>query len=567
MAGITNTGFVSKRLPEILDSLRLNAQNRFGNTVNVQPDSVLGQLFDTTAAEIATLWQTIEATYASRDPAVAEDVLLDTLVYLNGLTRKPKDLGSVVVTPIDTGYPSFTTIPAGTTITEFNTGKVFTLDAAATPSLGACTLFTLVPDVGYLITTGDIWSVTIDGYTMSYTVLSGDTETEAANGLIAAIQAGTLITGWTAVYFFGVTSYSLNNVASNVYGFITGGYEDYTAVGIATQATPIVFDTIELPKFVEFDVGGGYTNVATALNTTPSIAGTEIESDVELRLRRQQSLSYAGTSTLDSIVAKVRSLVGVSSTIGYENTSNVTDAYSRPAKSFEIVVKGGINVDIAQTIYDFKPAGIETTFGDNAISNITIPIADENGTTHDIKFSKAYATYLHVRMDYATYDEERFLDSGANEIKRIIHDFSTGGEFQIGKDVIPQRFFGDIYSGVVGLQSLTMNLDTTVLSGDTPTYITDTVIPVGIREYVVLPIENILVCRKLSYTVSVTNGSPDVTINALDEAKIGIGDTVYFGLETSGYMVDSIAGTTVRMTTNYTGATNASQTMVLKRDY
>lgn len=567
MAGITNTGFVSKRLPEILDSLRTNAVNRFGNTVNVQPDSVLGQLFDTTAAEIATLWQTIEATYASRDPAVAEDVLLDTLVYLNGLSRKPKDFGSATLTPVDSGYPSFTTVPAGTLITEPNTGKEFTTDFSSTASLAACTALVVSADVGYVPTIGDVWSVTINGYTISYTLLSGDTEVEAIAGLINAINAATLTTGWASINLSGVGLYSLNDVPANVSAFITGGYELYVAVGVAVQCTPISFDTIGLPKGTEFNVGGGLTNVTFAINFTETVSGTNIESDVDLRLRRQQSLSYAGTSTLDSIVAKVRSLVGVSSTVGYENTSNVTDAYSRPAKSFEIVVKGGINADIAQTIYDFKPAGIETTFGDNAISNIAVPVADENGTTHTIKFSKAYATYLHVRMDYATYDEERFLDSGANEIKRLIHEFSTGGEFQIGKDVIPQRFFGDIYNGVVGLQSLNMNLDTTVLSGDTPTYVTDTIIPVGIREYVVLPLENILVCRKLSYTVSVTNGSPDVTINALDKAKIGIGDTVYFGLETSGYMVDSIAGTTVRLTTNYTGATNASQTMVIKRDY
>jgi len=171
MAGITESGFVSKRLPDILDSLRTNAKNRFGSTVNVQPDSILGQLFDTTAAEIATLWQTIESTYASRDPAVAEEVLLDTLVYLNGLTRKPAFNGFAMLSPADTGYPTFTTVPAGTIITEPNTGKQFSTDTAVTASLSTCTSFALEAGSDYVPTVDDIWSVTIDGYPISYTIV------------------------------------------------------------------------------------------------------------------------------------------------------------------------------------------------------------------------------------------------------------------------------------------------------------------------------------------------------------------------------------------------------------
>lgn len=567
MAGITNTGFVSKRLPDILDSLRTNARNRFGNTVNVQPDSVLGQLFDTTAAEIATLWETIEATYSSRDPAVAEQVLLDTLVYLNGLSRKPQFNGSAVLTLVDTGYPTFTTVSAGSLITEPNTGKKFVTNADATASLSACTFVVLGAIDGYVPTTGDVWSITIDGFTISYTVLSGDTVVDANLGLLAAFNAETLTTGWAAISGFGIYYYSLNDVPANVSGSITGGNEQYSSVGTATLCTAVDFDTITFPQLTVFDVADGGSNILNAINLVATDAGYDIESDVALRLRRQQSLSYAGTSTLDSIVSKVRALDGVIATRGYENVTMVLDDYDRPAKSFEIVVQGGINSTIAQTIYDFKPAGIETTYGDNAISNITINIPDENSVNHAIKFSKAYPTYLHTRIDFSLYDEERFLDTSANEIKNRVHNFSTSGEFQIGKDVIPQRFFGSIYENVKGIESITMQMDTTANSGDTPAYTTDTPIAVGIREFVVLPLDNILVCRKFDNTVSVTNASVVVTIDSDDYSKISIGDTVYFGLETDDYMVDSISGTTVRLTIPYAGSTNATQTLVVRRDF
>lgn len=568
MAGITSTGFVSKRLPDVLDSLRNNAKNRFGSTVNVQPDSVLGQLFDTTAAEIATLWQTLEATYASRDPAVAEQVLLDTLVYLNGLSRKPKYAGTAVLTPADVGYPTFTTLPAGTIITEPNTGKRFSTNTDTTASLVSCTAFGFGSDGAYTPTLADEWSVTIDGFTITYTLLSGDGLAEAAAGLLAAVNAETLTTGWVAqVSIFGLFLFSLNDVPANISSSITGGYEEYIFVSTSVLCTALDFDNVTFPALTNFEVAGGFTNIPIALNITETSAGSEIESDVALRLRRQQSLSYAGTSTLDSIVAKVRSLNGVIATRGYENITNVADSYTRPAKSFEIVVQGGINSDIAKTIYDFKPAGIETTYGDNGVSNITLNIADENGTNHPIKFSKAYPTYLHTRVDFSVYDEERFLDTSANEIKKIVHDFSLSGEYQIGKDVIPQRFLGDIYANVQGIKNITMQVDTTANSGDTPAYSTDSTIAVGIREYVVLPLDNIRVCKKFDNTVSVTNASVTVTINAADTAKVAAGDTVYFGLETDDYIVDSVSGTTVRLTTTYAGATNASQTLVVRRDF
>jgi len=567
MAGITSTGFVSKRLPDVLDSLRNNARNRFGNTVNVQPDSVLGQLFDTLGAEITTLWQTLEATYASRDPAAAESVLLDILVYLNGITRKDKLNGTATLSLADIGFPSYTTIPQGTIITEPVTGKTYTTNNAVTASLSTCTFFALEAKNTYVMTIGDVWSVTINGNTSSYTILSGDTDVEARAGLAAAVNADTATTGWRAIDTLFLGFYSTGDVPTTVSASITGGNENYQFVATAVVCTETNFDTVTFPPLTLFNVSGGYANVVSAVNVADTLAGSDVESDTALRLRRQESLSYAGVSTLDSIVAKVRALPGVSATIGYENTTNTPDADGRPAKSFEIVVNGGINADIAQTIYDFKPAGIETTFGSNAISNVSVSIYDENLTGHAINFSKAYPIYLHLRIDYSTYDEERLLDSGANEIKRVAVEFATSGEYTIGKDVIPQRYFGGIYSNVAGIQEVSIQLDTTANSGDTATYITDTPIAVGIREYVVLIEDNVIVCRKMDNTVSVTSGSKNVTINAGDTAKLAVGDIVYFALQTDYYTIDAISGTAVKLTANYVGATNATQTMVVRRDY
>ena len=564
MAGITNSGFVTKRLTDVLESLRNNARTRFGNTVNTQPDSVMGQLIDTMAAEITTLWQTLEATYASRDPAVAEGALLDILAYITGITRKPSSKGSVILSCADEGYPVLQTVPAGTVFSEVNTGKKYVTDIAVTNDIAAASLVNIYYS-GADPVPGNVFSITIGGYTHSYTALSGDGFGEITTALVSSVNAATITTGWAAFDFFGPLVYSVSNIPATVSANFNGGGEEYRYVASPIPCTAMEYDDILLPALSAFIPVTPLANIASARNMADSVPGSNTESDADLRLRRQESLATAGASTLESIISKVRGLNGVFAVRGYENTANTTDSRSRPAKSFEIVVQGGSNTDIANTIYSFKPAGIETTYGDNSTSNIVVPIVDENGTSHNIRFSKAVPTYLHIRCDYSLYDEERFLASGPEQIKDSLYNFGVSGEFIIGKDVIPQRFIGSVFDSTSGVKSVTLQLDTTTTSSGTPTYTTNTVIPTDIREYVVLPETNIIVCHSLDNTVSVTNGSPSVTINAGDASKLNQGDIVIFGLQTSEYVVDTIVGTTVTLTTNYGSSTNASQTMVIKK--
>lgn len=75
-------------------------------------------------------------------------------------------------------------------------------------------------------------------------------------------------------------------------------------------------------------------------------------------------------------------------------------------------------------------------------------------------------------------------------------------------------------------------------------------------------------------TVSVTNGSPTVTIAGVDAtAEIDTGD--WFGVNGTGIVSYQVASTptygggntTVTLTTNYAGTTNASATGIFQRDF
>jgi uncharacterized phage protein gp47/JayE len=570
MAGITENGFETKRLPDVLDSLRTKAKDNFGQNINTDPDSVMGQLIDTVGAEIATLWQTAEAAYASRDPAAAEGVLLDVLSYIIGINRKSPTKGSVVLSPLVAGDDGITTIPSGSVFVESTTGLRYTSTASITPVSTACTFFVFASSISdFSLHAGEDAIITIDGVANVFEIPVACTQAQFTAGVIAAVKAQTGSHNWTAVDFFGwPAAYSTDNntVTATINGVTTEVIIAF--VGSSVNALAEDYDTRTISPLSTFNLVNPITGVSTALNLLASVPGTDTETDVELRLRRQESLATAGASTLESIVSKVRGLSGVTAAVGYENTTNATDSYSRPAKSFEIVVVGGDSTDIATTISEWKPAGIETTYGNATTGATTVQVPDLNGVDKPINFSIAQPQYVHIRAEYKLYNEERFLETGAQGIKDALYNFGVSGEYRINKDIIPQRLLGDIYDSVSGISSVSFRLDTTAAPATTPTYVTDTIVTMDIRDYAVFVRDLIIIAHAFDNTVTTSNSSAVVTINSADSSKVVAGDIVFFDDETTEYTVLSVdSSTQITLTSNRPGSgQGAGKKLCVKKD-
>jgi hypothetical protein len=86
--GLTPDGFNKKRLPDEKTDQENALIGAFGD-INLQPQSVFGQLVGVYAKAFADLWEVIEDVYYSQYPNTAEGVNLDFLVALNGITRLP----------------------------------------------------------------------------------------------------------------------------------------------------------------------------------------------------------------------------------------------------------------------------------------------------------------------------------------------------------------------------------------------------------------------------------------------------------------------------------------------
>jgi hypothetical protein len=90
-----------------------------------------------------------------------------------------------------------------------------------------------------------------------------------------------------------------------------------------------------------------------------------------------------------------------------ENETDVTDGFGRPPHSFEVIVVGGDDQEIGQTIFDTKPIGINTYRVPGADGR-TVQVTDSQGTVHDINFSRGNDIRMYTIID-VTVDQSPVL--------------------------------------------------------------------------------------------------------------------------------------------------------------
>ena len=144
----------------------------------------------------------------------------------------------------------------------------------------------------------------------------------------------------------------------------------------------------------------------------------------------------------------------------------------RPPKSFEAVVSGGSDADVAEEIWLSKPAGIQT-FG-NVNGGAGVPIIDSQGDTQIIFFSRPTPIYIWVQATISLYSEESFPVNGLQLIAQSILDY--GNSLGIGVDVLLQRVQCQIFTvpGVAGAP--TFELAATNSPTDAPSFGTNDII-------------------------------------------------------------------------------------------
>lgn len=165
----------------------------------------------------------------------------------------------------------------------------------------------------------------------------------------------------------------------------------------------------------------GWNTVTNALAAT---AGTDIDTDAELRARREDELTLAGSATANAIRADLR-VTGVTSVVVFFNNTLVTDVDGVPGKAVEALVEGGADQDIADALFDTIAVGIEP-FG-----SVTNTVIDSNGNSQTVDFSRPTLIVVVTEIDIVT--GVGFPVGGDALVATAIADFENA--LAVGKDV------------------------------------------------------------------------------------------------------------------------------------
>jgi uncharacterized phage protein gp47/JayE len=187
----------------------------------------------------------------------------------------------------------------------------------------------------------------------------------------------------------------------------------------------------------------GWTGVTNAVD---AVEGRLVETDSQLRLRRQAELSAAGGGSLPAVVADVLKVTDVTEVVGFENITDVIDGDGLPPHSIEVIVSGGDDGAIRAAIFDSKAGGIASN------GTTTGVVADVNGIVHTINFSRPGSVSAYIDVDLEVYPG-KFPSNGGAIIGGAVADWGDE-HLTIGIDVVPSQLVQTIFDAVPGIKAV-----------------------------------------------------------------------------------------------------------------
>lgn len=444
--GLTPEGFVLKPLDAISDELKEDLRGAYGQSLNFGPSSGFGQFVGIMSERHALLWQLAQEVHAAMDPDAAIGASLDAVSALTGTFREGAEKSAATLTAI--GTPG-TILSAGRVVSVVDIGTRFETLADAT-------------------------ILALAAWQASTAYVLGQRATNTG-------KAYQVITGGTSAASGGPTTTAANITDNTVHwkylGTATG------AVDIAAEAQetgPLVALSGTL-TVIETPVGGW----VSVVNLLDAELGREIESDPDLRVRREEEIFGEGNAVLEAIKRGVLAVEDVEAVVVFQNTSLITDGDGVPGKAVEVLVQGGDDAAIRAALFAEVGAGIETH------GTVSGTVTDSSGIVHTIKFSRPTERTVYSILDVVK-DPAEFPADGATQIRDAV--VAYGDTYPIGKDVVAHalRSRAFLIPGVLNV--------TNAFIGVAPAPATEATISVTSRQRATFDTSRV--------TVNVTNGTP-----------------------------------------------------------
>jgi hypothetical protein len=240
-------------------------------------------------------------------------------------------------------------------------------------------------------------------------------------------------------------------------------------------------------------------------NPNDGTVGSNIETDPDLRLRRNLELSAAGATTAAAIRGEVLKFMVVPTTTTdtlncavLYNDTDLTDANGLPPHSIEVIAYQPGNtsdddVALATLILNAKAAGIGTYSGNGTYKDVI----DSQGNTERVYYTRPTTTTIYVDITALTTNPALVA---ASSIKEALVNYAEGtngnpGEYAPGIDVIANALKAQVFTSpndaAVGVPGV---IDVTAFTlGTSPSPVGTANISIDIRHIATLSTGNITV--------------------------------------------------------------------------
>lgn len=431
--GLDNGSFVRKTASVIRTERNQLFQSVFGEDLNIASTSPEGNLIGAESERESLIWELAQAVFYSQWIDTASGASLDNAVAYLGLGRIAARRATVTLTLATVGLLDVD-ITAGTQARQSSTGVLWETLSDVTIPAASNVVEETVTDIEHQ--SGNTIRYTFDTSISGVTVgdvlyITGATFT-TNNGLFAVSNVGA---DYVDVLNLNRTDNTADETTISIDGVITDGYITVDAQTVnagAFSASQNTINTINNPI-------NGWDYVG---NFSVASAGRARETDTELRARARANRNSATGGTLSAIKARLLEVDGVTYVSARENRTAAT-VDSLPPHSFEVVVLGGVDQDIADTLYDIKGAGIET-YGSSSAS-----VIDDFGVSNTMYFSRPTEQTIYLIVNVTT--DSNYPADGDTQISDALVTY--GATLQNGDDVLNYKLI-DAIASVPGLLTI-----------------------------------------------------------------------------------------------------------------
>ena len=453
MAGLSNSGFTTKRFPELITDGKAKAVTIFqdlvtpGDIVDTGDSGVIGRLVALKTEPEADLWEAAQQVYSAFDANSATGISLDNMILLSGIPARFKNTRTTaqVLLSGDNG----TLITAGNVVSSPTTSEQFSLlnDVLLSPenTSGVVVTSILVEDNATYTISFTRQSAT---QIISYTSPIGATKALILAGLKASIDST-----YPELISTINTDGNLKIVLADI--FLQTSFSTSTNLGIikvdklgdvvATNAGPLSQPIGTITQIQTSRLGWD-----SVTNPLAAVSGRLRETDEELRIRFRNTKFERAGNIVEAVYSALFSLDDVQQVYIDDNNTDVTNANGTPGHSFLVLVDGGTSVEIARAIWDNRGAGVAS------VGNTSVTITDKFGYQREIKFSRPTPVNIYIQLELTT--DQNFPEDGYDQIREAIINYVDG--LSIGQDVLYSRLYTPINS-IPGHQVDSMLIGTT----------------------------------------------------------------------------------------------------------